>query len=205
MAYDFATLQSDIFARGFQPLNDAGAGLAMVKRMINDSMHWVDGLADWPYRQATITGVTPLTIADLGTIESVADVTGDRSLYPVDRRTLRTLYGDLTNSGTAEAYYITAGVLSLYPVQASLSITVDYWKVAPDLSASGDTPLMPDRYRSVIVEDVSAKLLRLRREPDVAAMMEKTRDSIVAQMMQELLLTQHQAAQDFVPAYGEDC
>lgn len=205
MAYTFQTLQDDIFARGFQPLNDASTGLAMVKRMINDSMHWVDGLADWPYRQATTTGVAPLTIADLGTIESVVDVANDRTIEPADRRDLRRYYGDLTTVGRPDYYYVTAGVVSLYPVQASLTLTVDYWKVTADLSAGADVPLMPDRYRSVIVEDVTAKLLRLRREPDVAAAMVQVRDQLLQQMTAELLTTQHQWPQDFVELSGSDC
>lgn len=205
MAYTFQTIQDDVFARGFQPLNDAGAGLAMVKRMVNDSMHWVDGLADWPYRQATTTGVAPLTIADLGTIESVTNVPGGYTIDPADRRDLRRLYGDLTTAGVADFYYVTAGVISLYPVQAGLTLTVDYWKVGPDLSAGADTPLMPDRYRAVIVEDVAAKLGRLRRAQDMAAVSTAARDAVLQQMVAELLTTQHQWPQDFVAMAGTDC
>lgn len=206
MAYDFATLQSDIFARGFQPLNDAGTGLAMVKRMINDSMHRIDSRFPWLYRNTTTTGAAPLTIADLGQIESVTDVAGKRTVQPADRRDLRRWYGDLTTSGTPLYYYITGGTqINLYPASTSLTLTVDYWKVAPDLSASGDAPLMPDRYRPVIIEDVVFKLARVRRDPDTAQIAQAARDEILGEMMRELLSPQLQATQDFVEMVGEDC
>jgi hypothetical protein len=176
-----------------------------IKQWINLAMHDIDDQADWPYLQATTTGVTPLTIADLGTIEAVADTTGDRILMPVDRRALRDQYGDLTTTGTAQQYYMTGGnVISLYPAQASLTITVDYWKVGPDLSAGTDVPLMPDRYRYAIVDYAVALGMRDRGDLPGAQDARQQGDVRVAQMMQRLLLTQHQAAQDFVAPYGDD-
>lgn len=206
MAYTFQTLQDDVFARGYQPLNDAGTGLAMVKRMINDSMHRIDSRYPWLYRNTTTTGVAPLAITDLGQVESVTDVLNKRTIDPADRRDLRRWFGDLTTVGTAQYYYITLGTtINLYPVQSALTLTVDYWKVAADLSAGADVPLMPDRYRPVIIEDAVYKLARLRRDPETAKIAQQARDEILGEMMRELLMPQLQATQDFVGMVGEDC
>jgi hypothetical protein len=42
------------------------------------------------------------------------------------------------------------------------TVTVDYWKVGPDLSADADVPLMPDRFRMGIVHYAVASALKDR-------------------------------------------
>lgn len=206
MAYTFATLLSDVLARGYAQYNDAGPQLAMVKRMINDSARDIDGMYQWGYRETTATGTPPMAITDLGQIQAVTNVTGPYTLVPRDRRDLRQEYGDLTTAGTAVFYYITGGsTINVYPVQAGLTLTVDYWKTAPDMTADGDLPLMPDRYRRVIVEQTVIKLARLRQQDPVVASATQERDAIVAQMINELGLPQLQASQDYVGLVGDDC
>jgi hypothetical protein len=138
VALDFTALQTETYARGLSDLNDGGAGATRVKRWINDAMHEIDVLADWPYKLASTSGAVPLTISDLDVIESVTDVGNLSPLTPTDRRYLRDTYATLTTTGTASYYYFTAqNIITTYPVTTA-TVTVDYWKVGPDLSAGAD-------------------------------------------------------------------
>jgi hypothetical protein len=84
-------------------------------------------------------------------IEAVAVVGNLTPLDPTDRRYLRVTYADLTTTGTAALLLLHGQTtITTYPVTTA-TLTVDYWKVGPDLSAGGDTPLMPDRFRMGIV------------------------------------------------------
>lgn len=206
MALDFQAMQVEFYARGFADLNDGGAGVVRAKRWLNDAMHEIDDMNDWPYLNTTTTGAAPLTIADLGVIESVTNVAGLYTLRPRDRRDLRREYGDLTTAGTACFYYITGGsTINVFPVQASLTMTVDYWKVPVDLSANGDTPAMPDRFRMAIV-DLAVERASRDRGDEVGAQAARAQGmSRLLLMEQRLMSLQHQAPQDFVEMVGDDC
>lgn len=162
MALDFAGLQTEVFARGFDYLNDA-AGLTRVKRWINDAAHEVDSLEKWDYTYATAAGVMPLTIADLRLIEDVALTTSLAPLPGQSRNMLEAVYGILTtNTASTPLYWYKSAptIVTAYPLNTSLSLTARYWKFAPDLVNNIDTPLMPDRFRQVIVEVACAKGFR---------------------------------------------
>lgn len=205
MALDFAGLQAELLARGFSDMTSA-SDTVRIKRWLNDSMHEIDDMNDWPYLNTTTTGAAPLTIADLGTIESVTNVTGGYTLQPRDRRDLRAQYADLTTVGVAAFYYITGGsTINVFPVQSGLTLTVDYWKVPADLSANGDVPAMPDRYRMAIV-DLAAERASRDRGDEQGAQAARAQGTNRLLLMQERLMDlQHQEPQSFVGMVGDDC
>ena len=84
----FQQLLTEFFARGFDYLNDSGAGETRAKQWINQSYQEICGLDDWPFLEATASGGSPLTIADLRTILSLTDTTTNTNLGFIDRRTL---------------------------------------------------------------------------------------------------------------------
>ena len=205
MAYTLSAMQTEVYSRGFNYLNDSGAGTARVTRWLNDAMHEIDGRADWPYLNTTVTGNAPLVIADLATVESVTAVNLLRTLQPVDRRDLREWYADLTTPGTPWGWYLTGGnTINVFPASTSEVLTVDYFKDAPDLVGGSDAPLMPDQYRMAIVEYAVAKahLDALNETSSQAA--RQAGDQLVAQMMTNLLDYQHQAPIFHLPAVGTD-
>lgn len=161
MALDFAALQTELFARGFTYLNDAGAGLTRAKRWINEAMHEVDESEPWDYLRTTTTGTSPITISDLGRVEYVVDVARRLVLDEMDRANLVAFYGDLTDTSTLASYWYKTSptVIATYPVSTA-TLTVSYFKFGPDLSSGSDTPLMPDRFRQVIVEMAAQKAHR---------------------------------------------
>jgi hypothetical protein len=205
VAYTLSSMQTEVYARGFSYLNDSGAGTARVTRWLNDAMHEIDGKADWPYLQVTVTGTAPLTIADLATVESVTAVGLFQTLQPFDRRDLREWYADLTITGTPFGWYLTGGnVINVFPANTSTTLTVDYYKDAPDLAAAGDAPLMPDQYRMAIVEYALTKA-HLDAENEASAQTcRQAGDLLVAEMMTNLLDYQHQSPIFHMPAVGTD-
>lgn len=153
---DFTTLQTEVFARGYDYLNDGGAGLARAKRWINQSYLELCTRASWPFLKATTTGTAPLTIADLRAVLSVVDTTNVQQLFSVDRRWLMSVDPALT-SGTPTSYYLeSATQIKVWPVQA-VSLSVNYLKTPAQLSAGGDTPLVPDEWCDVIVDGAVLK------------------------------------------------
>jgi hypothetical protein len=202
MALTFVDMQTEVLARG---LSDLGAGSSRVKRALNDAVHEIDGLADWTYKLGSTSGTVPLTIADLDVIECVTDVGSLNPLSPTDRRFVRTQFADLTTTGSAVYYYFTsATTLTTYPV-TSAQLTVDYWKVGPDLSADADVPLMPDRYRMGPVHYAVSYLLKDRGDEAGSRSAREDGDRIVSQMMQGgLLIPSHQATSQYIEAVGDD-
>jgi hypothetical protein len=166
--------------------------------------HEIDGPRRLALQARSTTGTAPLTIADLDVIECV-DLTSaiSRRLHPTDRRYLRDTYASLTTTGTADFYYFTGQTtITTYPVTTA-TLTVDYWKVGPDLSAGGDVPLMPDRFRMGIVHYAVAAALGRGDEAGAQAAREDG-DRVVSQMMGSLLCRQHQAPGQWLPLVGDD-
>jgi hypothetical protein len=203
MALDFTALQAEVFARGLSYLNDGGAGVTQVKRWINDAMHMIDDMSDWPYLTASTTGTAPLTINDLGKIESVAHASTYQTLAQRSRGELTDTYANLTTSGIGQEFYVTGGnTINVYPADTATTLTVTYWKVAPDLVAGSDTPLMPDRFRYAIVEYALAVGLRDESAQDAVAA-QAAGDAIVARMANWANLLQPFVTS--VPLVGDDC
>ena len=167
-------------ARGFTYLNDGGAGLTRLKRMIVDAMHDLDDSERWPYLAASTSGAAPLTVSDLDGVERVTQ--NQEPLQASSRDVLLELYGDLTVAGTPAYYYLASPtVVSVYPASTA-SINVTYWKVGPDLSSGSDVPLMPDRFRSAIVERACAYAYRDNDDREMSAVCMAESDRIVQRM-----------------------
>lgn len=148
---DFAELQTEVYARGLDYLNQDAAGQVRVKRWINQAYLELCGLERWPFLAATETGAAPLTISDLGTVESVRNSSENSvALAWRDRRDLTTSYSDLTTTGSPRWFYIDNGVIRTWPVGGSL--TVLYWKVPAELEDDDDEPAIPARFQDLIVD-----------------------------------------------------
>jgi hypothetical protein len=181
MAYDFTGLLTEFYARGFEYLSADTDGQTRAKRWVNDAMHAIDEYANWPYLEATSTGSSPLTIADLRVPDVVFDTTNQQVLSQRSSGELAQWAGDLTTTGAPNSYYVSSGTtINVYPANV-VSLSVRYWKFGPDLSAGTDTPLMPDRFRSAIVDYAVAAALRDDESPD-AIVAQAAGDLTVARM-----------------------
>ncbi len=186
MAYTLSTLATEIWARGFSFLNDGGAGQTRTYRWINDAMHYVDDSERWTYLAGSTSGAAPLTISDLDGVERVTQ--NEWALTATSRDVLLRQYGELTTTGTPVYFYLASPtVVSVYPVSTA-SINVTYWKVGPDLTAASDAPLMPDRYRGIIVELACAKAYRDTDDPEMAGVCQAEADRILQRMRENQAL-----------------
>lgn len=183
MARSFADMQIEVLERLGRE-DDRTA--VRVRRWLNDAMHEVDQEARWEYLFASSTGAAPLTIADLDTVESVVDVGNLNPLVEMDRDALADGFADLTTTGTASYWYRTAPtVIAVYPV-STVTLTVRYFKFGPDMSAGTDVPLIPDRFRQIVVERACAMGLRAIGDGNGAGLCMQEYDRLLAQMLVSL-------------------
>lgn len=148
----FAELQTDFFESGFAYLNDNGVGVIRAKRWLNQAYLEICALEPWPFLEASTTGVSPLTIADLRQVISVLDTTNKVALVHSDLKAITDLYPDQTVNGTTLYWYLAAGArITLIPANATISLAVNYLKVPTELSNAADTPLLPQAYHDIIV------------------------------------------------------
>lgn len=148
---NFTALQTEFFARGFDYLNADTAGQTRAKQWLNDSYHEICALDDWPFLENDQSGAAPLTITDLRTVLSVLETVTSRELPWVDRRRLADVYGTVSTSGTPQYYYVDASnIVKTFPTGGTLSVR--YIKTPTDLSAGADTPVVPTRFHTLIVD-----------------------------------------------------
>lgn len=184
MAADFSTLQADLFALGFDTLNDAGTGLARAKRYLNLAYKELVGEELWSFRETDATGAAPLTITDLGVVASVVDTAQRRPLQPVERQTLVDAYTIVTTAGSPRYFFLLGKQVNTFPVGGTLS--VHYWKQAADLSASGDLPIVPDEWHDGILLGAARRAaLREAQDYELARAYEGERQQVLKQMIDE--------------------
>lgn len=204
MAQTFADMQDEVFARGFQFHDDGGAGLARVKRWINESRGQLNGEARWEYLRGSASITAGGSIADLGTVENVRlPDSNDRPLTEIDSSSLFSMVSD----DVAEPlyWYREGDVVNVWPVPSTLpALTVRYLKVESDLVADGDEPLVPDRYRPAIIELAVAKAYRdISAYADAAACRQEY-DRIVAVMRADRDVLQLPRAMTYRPSALDD-
>jgi hypothetical protein len=194
MAMDFTAMQTEVAARGFDYLTAAGGATAAqqvrIPRWINEAAHEIDSAEKWDYTYATSSGVAPLTIADLRLVEDVIVSSLGTPLPGQDRMLLESIYGVLTVAGALNPLFwfrSAPTVVTTYPLNTSLSLSVRYWKFGPDLSAGTDVPLMPDRFRQVIVERAVAKAFRDSNDQPAEAESLQEVDRLLDLMRRELV------------------
>jgi hypothetical protein len=197
---DFTTLKQEFADRGFSRLSASRQGF-----YVNEGRRRLDNLALWPYRLASASGASPLTITDLGTIEEVANsaVTGSPSLDYADRRSLRDSYGDLTITGSPSFFYVDNGVVRTYPVGGTLAVR--YYKRPPQLSAGADTPLAPVDYHMLYVDYAEDEAHAGKSDWQGASALAQRIQVKTAEMVSDLLGGQQIVGSDLAPVSGESC
>src|SRR5258706_7930717 len=101
------TLRTEFFARGFNYLDDSGAGQTRATTWINDAYHEICEASDWPFLETTATpGAAPVTLTDLRKVLTVHDATTHLPLRPTNRKWIVAHYGDVASStGSPRFYY----------------------------------------------------------------------------------------------------
>lgn len=102
---DLAALRAEFLARGFNGIDASGTTRqdAYLNRAYTELL---DG-ENWPFLTTTASSTAPVAIANLRTIESVANTTQKYKLAPLDRRHITDSNIDLTTTGSPSVYYVT--------------------------------------------------------------------------------------------------
>lgn len=173
---DLSEARDELRARGFDGLTDGRAN-----QFLNAAKNALEDIAPFPWLETSAAGALPLTIADLKAIQHVYNTNSGDSLEGADRRYLRDTYGpDLTVAGTATFWYID-GLTTLrgYPADTA-SVTVDYIKFSPELSADGDEPLFPARVQPIWIDLACIEAYMDADEPAAAQALQAKVDTRLA-------------------------
>lgn len=197
----FAELLTEFYARGFDYLDDGGPGETRAKRFINQSYQEICGMEDWPFLSTSTTGVAPLTISDLGYLESLTDVTDERSLSFMDRRTLVERYPNLDLAGPPNYAYITGGdTIRTYPTNGN-TLRARYFRLVNDLDEGTDQPVIPAKYQYAIIDLACGRAYMDSDNPEMAAIVRRDADALVQMMREQFMVQQHQDT-DLIVTYG---
>lgn len=197
----FTELLTEFYARGFDYLDDSGPGAVRAKRWINQSYQEICGMEDWPFLSTTTTGVAPLTVSDLGYIESLTDSTDERSLSFMDRRTLVERYPNMDLAGPPNYAYVTGGdTIRTYPTNGN-TLRLRYFRVVNDLDQGTDQPVIPARYQYAIIDSACARAYMDSDNPEMAQIARRDADALVQMMREQFMVQQHQDT-DLIVTYG---
>lgn len=187
MAMDFAELQAEFAARGYDYLESARA-----ERYINQSYKSICNRGAWPFLLTTTTGTAPLTISDLRAVLNVVDTTTNAKLYHADRRHLiESVDTSLTTTGTPAYWYQESRtVVSVYPANTTDTLSVHYLKVPATLTGS-DAHLIPDEFEDLIIDGAVIRALKDNDELDAAASLTQFYNESLREMMDALLSRAH--------------
>lgn len=197
MAFTFATLKTELLARGFEDLDSTRQGY-----FINRAYQQLAEAYPWPFLRTTTTGTAPVTISDLRAIQYVVDSTNDFELSGVDERTVRDMDPDLAVTGTPELWWLSgSATLNVWPVNTTASLTVVYYKVPAELTGT-DATLIPARYEYLIVD--AAVILAYRNSDNLDAAIALQGDfDLNVQRMAETLLDRNFQNPDLIVSGGD--
>lgn len=196
-----SVMLTEFYARGFDYLNDNGAGEVRATRWLNQSYLEICEMEDWAFLEASVSGVAPLTFTDLSVVESVKNTVTNGVIDFVDYRTLQDRFTSLSDTGAAEFAYMRGGdVLHSYPVSTD-SLTVNYFRIVGELVAATDMPEIPARYQYAIIDFACARAYMDSDNPEAAAAARRDGDALVSMMRDRLLYPQRQNA-DQITVYG---
>lgn len=179
-SYTFTDLKAELADRGFSSLSDTRLG-----RYVNDGYLELAEAELWPFRLATASGTAPLTVSDLGVVESVTETSTPMRLGFLSRQTLSDTYVDLTRTGQPQYVYVDNGAVRTYPVGGTLSVR--YYKVPAELSSGSDAPIVPARYQSAIVDFASRRAFEDANNTEQAEATQRECDRWLDRMRKNLL------------------
>jgi hypothetical protein len=140
---NLAAARDELASRGFDYLDSSRMNF-----MLNDAKNLFEDAYPFPWLEATTTGTSPLSIADLKAVLYVRDDTNDTELLGLPAQQIVVLGDDIAQTGTATHWWLDGEeTLTVWPV-SSASLQVRYVKESVELSADADTPLIPSRYHS---------------------------------------------------------
>lgn len=141
--------RAELNARGFDEISDARltAILNIAKNQFEDSY-------PFPWLEATTAGPAPLTIATLKHVLYVVDTTNQVELTGVPApQIIAELDPIIGTAGAPSVWWLNGtNVLTTWPLSTTAQLSVRSINESPELSADGDTPLIPVRYHPTWID-----------------------------------------------------
>jgi hypothetical protein len=165
---DRKEIREEVIALGAENIANDTGGEDRINRWIQQSIREICDHKPWPFLMATKEGAAPLTIADLGHVIAVVDVTNRNPLEPITLN--QVILGDPTQVGTgnAEYWYTEDGeVIKVAPISAS-TFKVHYRKVPVELKDE-EEPIIPADYHDLIVTRTRVKAYKATDNFEAAA------------------------------------
>lgn len=172
-------LRTEAIARGFNFIS-----ASRVTNALNQAHRELCEAHPWPFRRTSATGTSPLTIADLGQVLSVADA-NSKKLWRTTKDALVAESLILTTTGDPDSYYVDNGVVRTYPVGGTLTVT--YLKAPATLVADADAFLQPAAYDNLLVDMAVRRLYIDSDDFDSARALLEEIDRATNQMRRALL------------------
>lgn len=166
---DLSALRTALRTRLGVPDSDALFTDTVCTALVNAALHSIETRNDWAWLEAVET-IATINATDTYTpaatwLRTISVTIPGRE--PLQRKTIEELDMLLGTTGDPRFYGIFAEKIVLRPVPTSaLNMTHRYVKYEADLSANGDTPLMPASYHHAIVS--FAAYLGFRRSNQLA-------------------------------------
>lgn len=201
---DFDSLVNEVYARGFDFLNDGADNSDRVKRWVNDSYQEICDLDNWPFLRATAIGTSPLTINDLRSVDSVGIGDGGAYQLTMVAHSEARASGALSSSSTGSPWgwmLDAQGRVQGVPLGTE-QLTVDYYRVPPQLVAGSDTPLMPARFHYAIVDFAVARAMQDDESPEWQVA-RSAGEQLVSRM--RLWAGSMNPDRTYIPLVGDDC
>lgn len=177
-----AEIVQEVIDRGFDYSTSSRIG-----RYVENAVQGIcayRGLA-WPFLEVTKTGEAPMEITDLRKILSVKDTTLESTLRGVGRRWVVDTFGNLTDTGSPEYFYLENKTLNVYPVSTN-ELSVRYTKIPLELGDS-DTPVIPSEWHHLVVDRAIVDCLRDDDEYlEARALRAEVREAIDTEMVPAL-------------------
>jgi len=149
----FKEIYEEVVAHGWDNIAGEEGGEARIKRWINQAYREIIDFKAWGFLEATKEGKAPLTIADLGHVLSVVNLTNETRLDYTTRAGLAHWDPVLSATGVATQWFLEGETeLHVYPLDTASTLRVVYLKNPADLKEDKDEPALPPAYHGLIVD-----------------------------------------------------
>jgi hypothetical protein len=198
----FATLITELKARGFDYLSDARAGA-----FINAAYGELCDAADWPFLETTTSGAAPLTISDVRQVLYVIDTANKVKLRHREVESITEQDPDFSTAGAPNTtgtpvfwWLHDMSSIKVYPA-STVTLAVRYRKFQAELTGT-DTPIIPARFHTGIA-DVAAAMAAAHDESNDKdqSVVRAEVDRVISRMGRQLLV-RNLDGPDFVDVRG---
>jgi hypothetical protein len=121
---NLGTMRTEVKARGYDYVPDS-----RINQWLNWALLEICRYMPWPFLETSVTGASPLTITDLGSILSVVGSLSDVPLQAVDRRQVLISDDDLNETGNPAFFWLEGNTLNVWPGSSTDTVTVQYIRV----------------------------------------------------------------------------